>query len=512
MTKKSVLKNVLDDPEFIPFNPQKERDHLKEAKEKVGDLRATVHILRLQKREVERRIIEMQSTVSSLRDEQKTMESALEEKQNEIKMMLRDRRNIPAVVVVNPQVSEETEDDLQKNNAKSSSVNVWSVSTDDPSNDSVNSETRTSTAGRDELNNFNVNSKEHADNSIGGASGEQGEVRRENGGETAEIREIMTEELSQKQDNSKESNTQEGIVEGKGEEKETSKAKGVGNHGSEVQRRHRDETNERHATGDKVTETAGNGMLGSNAQDAENQELGANLKGGMKIEMLDNVQIGRHRRKGKSSYLKRTRGRRWTIMNRGKLGNSENNGVAGISYEGSLKNTSAETLDISEPQKKSSSMINETSTEDPELKISDNLKKGDASDHEDSRDMGQEAKHTSSYIQMEEKGRINGTSGNAEMVHISLKDGSQNMTVQTDDSRESLEGEQSVHEIGLSKKQTTAIQAEEMPLQKEDGASDFDEEPNDPEIEDLQEQDSETETSNESIANSETDEEEGRNK
>ncbi|XVF01919.1 hypothetical protein REPUB_Repub04eG0131300 [Reevesia pubescens] len=123
---------------------QKEREYAKEMKRKAEETKAKIYSLRNQKMELDRRLLEMQSTIDSLKEEQKTLESELEEKQNEIKL-LRDNKDMMDSGNVNPQVIALTATLKQKEaviedlkHRLKSSIRVWSVSTDDPSNPQVN--------------------------------------------------------------------------------------------------------------------------------------------------------------------------------------------------------------------------------------------------------------------------------------------------------------------------------------------------------------------------------------
>lgn len=494
---------------------QKERDHVNEAKWKLEDMRAKIHTLRSQKRDLDGRIMEMQSTVSSLREEQKTIESALEEKDNEIKT-LRDKNS--HIEDENQQVKALSETFRSREpggieNTKGqleSPANIWSVSTDDLSNASLNSQMEARmNEGKESRGNLNVYTKqeagehvtEHVDSRMGGSGNssseeieKQGDLRSEHGGETVQSRK-MAEEQSQKQYHSIDSsNPEERIndVEGKISKEETGENKAVLNHDSEVQRS-RDETNGGRTLNNKMTETTVDTTLGSNARGAEKQEHGENLRGGMNSKILDNFRIRRHGRRGRNFNLKRANGKRWTIMARSKAGKSEDNGVA-------------ESLVNIDSQNKSSRMRNETGLEDPDQKIT-SLKNSEPSKHDASVDLGLEARNTTSYEQL--MVRTNATSTKTEMAHVSLKDAPTDMTLEIDDRKASSEGKQSMHESEQSEKQATGIQhlAEEIDREKEDTNSEqpktgnLDEE-RDFVTQDFQEQEPETETSSKSKSNS----------
>lgn len=91
----------------------------------------------------------MQSTIDSMKDEQRTMEVAFEEKQNEIKMLRLKEINVGGTndqIDQNSQVTalieslkqKDAEIEDLKNRLLQYPVKVWSVSSDDPSNASVN--------------------------------------------------------------------------------------------------------------------------------------------------------------------------------------------------------------------------------------------------------------------------------------------------------------------------------------------------------------------------------------
>ena len=121
---------------------QKEREYTKEMKRKAEETKAKIYSLRNQKMELDHRLLEMKSIIDSLKDEQKTMESELEEKLNEIKL-LRDKNmdsgdeNSQVIALTATLKQKEAEIEDLKHRLKSS-VRVWSVNTDDPSNPAVN--------------------------------------------------------------------------------------------------------------------------------------------------------------------------------------------------------------------------------------------------------------------------------------------------------------------------------------------------------------------------------------
>lgn len=137
-------------------------------KRKNEEMKAKIYSLRTQNMELDRRLLETRSTIDSLKDEQRTMEVALEEKQNEIKMLRLKEINVGGTndqIDQNSQVTalieslkqKDAEIEDLKNRLLQYPVKVWSVSSDDPSNASVNptvtaendEKTRTGTEERD---------------------------------------------------------------------------------------------------------------------------------------------------------------------------------------------------------------------------------------------------------------------------------------------------------------------------------------------------------------------------
>ncbi|GMY10043.1 glutamic acid-rich protein-like [Fagus crenata] len=133
---------------------QKEREYSKEMKRKNEEMKAKIYSLRTQKMELDRRILEKQSTIDSLKDEQRTVESAIEEKQNEIKMLRKKEidpgKENPQVIALMESLKQKEAEIEDLKHRLEHPVKVWSVSTDDPSNPSMNLTVNGSVAGQDQ--------------------------------------------------------------------------------------------------------------------------------------------------------------------------------------------------------------------------------------------------------------------------------------------------------------------------------------------------------------------------
>lgn len=586
--------------------PQKERDHAREAKWKLEEIKTKVNTLRTQKRGLDNRMLEMQTTISSLREEQKTIELVLEDKQNEIKLM-RERYT----EISNPQAKGLSEIIMQKKseaedlkNRLEIPVKVWSVSTDDPSNASVNLHSKISLSQRDgthvnegkevtaELNestknNVADNSTEHADSRRSESANNknelaaQGEHRGKNEGENVESREQI-----QKVDNSKPKyrNTYPGERtdedEGKNinksltgealgmqENNNSAKAEAIMNHHREVQHP-RSVINEGETTGDKGLQATGIGQQveTSNTRGAENKNSGSSYKGATKLEMPNSPQIGQHKLDG-NGYLKKTKRKRWNIINRSKESkrNSVSNGAAGMRYKSFSKVTLEGARDGYKYQgeldgnkhDESLNVDNESGSEDHDKKISDNLQTGEGSkleineqvglehgevqgdsgrrkaennteDSKDSqqgsgllkpgkyqyaKDLSQEDRNTTTYLITEKSEITNDTNIITKTEHISLKDTTTKMTIPFEDETSSEAKQQNQSWPEELQKQATDFQQQEerMDHQNKEEASEQTEtvnndvDPENPEMEDTKETESDTEASRESTLNSKAD-------
>ncbi|KAL3509471.1 hypothetical protein ACH5RR_028872 [Cinchona calisaya] len=383
---------------------QKERDHAREAKWKLEEVKTKVNTLRTQKRRLDSRIMEMQSTISSLREEQRVIELALEDKQNEVKLM-RERNK---AIIDNPQVKalpeilkgRESQAEDSKNQLEHP-VKVWSVSTDDPSNASINLHSKT---GLTQNNGTNVNEGKGVTAKLNESTNNKIAHRGENGEDVESREQIQKVDLS-RGSVLEQTNTYLGVRtdedEGKNidksqtgealgmQENNTAKAEAVVNHDSEVQQP-RDVIDEMQTTENKVIQASRIGLqVGtSNAQGAENQESGSNYMGVMKLEVPDFPQVGRHRLGG-NGYLKKTKRKRWNTINRSKesKGNSLSNGAA-VTTDKSFSQVTLEgergryghqgELDRKE-HNESLMVVNESGSEHHDVKISDNLLTGEGS-------------------------------------------------------------------------------------------------------------------------------------
>ncbi|GAB4825013.1 hypothetical protein Ancab_007886 [Ancistrocladus abbreviatus] len=151
--ERRVLSVVLQekDQQLIALHTllQREREFHGDAKKKLQEMKEKVYPLRANKMELERRLMEMQSTISYLKDEQKALETALQEKMNEIKMLRERNMNssdeISQVATLREILKQkEAEIEVLRHQLEKIPVKVWSVSTDDPSNPSVNLSTTVS--------------------------------------------------------------------------------------------------------------------------------------------------------------------------------------------------------------------------------------------------------------------------------------------------------------------------------------------------------------------------------
>ncbi|KAD7479006.1 hypothetical protein E3N88_02142 [Mikania micrantha] len=97
---------------------QKERQYAKENKRENQDLNAKLYSLVTQKIELDNKIMEMRSTIGSLRDEQRVLELEIDLKQNQIKQKETEIKDLNSSMQAQP--------------------NIWSVSSDDPSNQELN--------------------------------------------------------------------------------------------------------------------------------------------------------------------------------------------------------------------------------------------------------------------------------------------------------------------------------------------------------------------------------------
>ncbi|CAK9158921.1 unnamed protein product [Ilex paraguariensis] len=307
---------------------KKERDDTKGAERKIEEMKAKIYKLQTLKMELNSRILEMQSTISSLKDEQRMIGSALEEKQHEIKL-LREREI--DLHKENPQVIALSETWRRKETEMDSElpVKVWSVSSDDPSNPPANLTNTASITQREET---EVNeSEKHTSEGLHGStnyykdeknsrgSSTQSEEKRENEVGIANGRERIREEQFQKVGDSKEDDGHEGTA----GEKST-----VEDHVKNLKDFQAIDVEKFRSTRD-----AQPGKL-SSSLGGDNQDLRVAYKGGMKLEMPNNSQGGDYRLRGNRDHVRKTKGKRPKIIARNRVfrnkGNPEDSGVASM--------------------------------------------------------------------------------------------------------------------------------------------------------------------------------------
>nr|XP_027062085.1 centromere protein F-like [Coffea arabica] len=407
---------------------QKEREHARQTKLKLEEMKAKVNTLRTQKRGLDGKIMEMRSTISSLREEQRTIELVLEEKQNEIKL-IRGRETY--VSNDNPQLKALSQMAKQKEsgveelkNHLEAPVRIWSVSTDDPSNASINLQTKTSLTERDQANandgkQVSAMMNESTNHEVADSSTEQAESGRskaviseneeqttpsEDGMENGETNVASREEIgeqSHKVDDSEESmsedrstpagertdgdagknintKSQSGEALVVPENNDIARTEAVGNHDAEVQGAS-DDMNEMQTTQSKVLQTSGDGLAGKivNAQGAENQDAVITYKGGMKLEMPDQPQIWQNRLE-RDRYLKKTK-RKWLNKihgSKGSTGNSVSKEAAVIKDKSFIQGALESERD---GYNENLTVVTESSSVYHDKKISDDLQTGENS-------------------------------------------------------------------------------------------------------------------------------------
>lgn len=106
-------------------------------KKKIEELKGKAQSLRAQKMELNNKLMVWQSTADSFKEERRSMEAELEEKKNEIKMLKEKEMNSSQEISQVSALTEllkqkETEIEEFKHRFENS-INVWSVSADDPS-------------------------------------------------------------------------------------------------------------------------------------------------------------------------------------------------------------------------------------------------------------------------------------------------------------------------------------------------------------------------------------------
>ncbi|XVE49855.1 hypothetical protein DITRI_Ditri01bG0116000 [Diplodiscus trichospermus] len=331
---------------------QKERECTKEMKRKAEETKAKIYYLRNHNMELDRRMLEMQSTIDSLRDEQKTMESKLKEKQNMINL-LRDEDmdsgnenpNVIALTATLKQKEAEIEDLKQR---LKSSIRVWSVGSDDPSNPPVNITVMASTEQKEkEEFNHEEGGRLHessynyrGEKSTKGQDGSETKSdfsQKENNREGVEDGSEKTGESTLQIDMTREGQLQNLESLGENDRNEgamremkheyskhpgsTSKTDGEKNHATAT-----DTLDDMDEQEKKTSFTAEkHEKLKNTHQEGENQKL---PKSGKKLEIDENSRISRL--PGRFGHLSRTKGKRWKILARNRFlkknVNAETNG------------------------------------------------------------------------------------------------------------------------------------------------------------------------------------------
>ncbi|KAF5948383.1 hypothetical protein HYC85_014340 [Camellia sinensis] len=291
------------------------------------------------------RILEMQSTISSLKDEQRTMESSLEEKQNEIKLLqekeIETGKEDPQVIALTETLKQKEAEIEGLKRRLEYPIKVWSVSTDDPSNPAVNLTETASMTWRDKNEEGGMkevsggfhestryrafeNSSRGVDESLNeytayrdGDGSTRHEDRREDSVGFADTGET-TGEHSQKLENSEKS-ANEDSRDGLGIKEETNNAnvtEAIVSHGDVLKTKSEDGDTE-------VMDGKEHGLVqieereNLDSQGGENQQLGMNSRGGIKMEMPDDLQAGAgYRARGKHGYASKPKEKRWRILAR----------------------------------------------------------------------------------------------------------------------------------------------------------------------------------------------------
>ncbi|KAL7216085.1 hypothetical protein ACSBR1_028096 [Camellia fascicularis] len=325
---------------------QKERDYNIETKKKTEEMKAQIYSL-------DSRILEMQSTISSLKDEQRTMESSLEEKQNEIQLLREKEKETgkedPQVIALTETLKQKEAEIEGLKHRLEYPIKVWSVSTDDPSNPAVNLTETASMMWREKNEEGGMNevsggfhestryralenSSRGVDESLNestayrdGDGSTRHKDRRESVGfaDTGET----TGEHSQKLENSEKS-ANEDSRDGLGIKEETNNAnvtEAIVSHGDVLKTKSEDGDTE-------VMDGKEHGIArieereNLDSQGGENQQLGMNSRGGMKMEMPDDLLAGAgYRARGKHGYASKPKGKRWRILARKRRNESSMN-------------------------------------------------------------------------------------------------------------------------------------------------------------------------------------------
>ncbi|KAK9284224.1 hypothetical protein L1049_023393 [Liquidambar formosana] len=396
-------------------------------------MRAKIYSLRTQKMELDSRLLEMQSTIASLKDEQRNMEFALEEKQNEIKMLsekeLDSGKENPQVIALTETLKQKEDEIVDLKHRVEYPVNVWSVSTDDPSNPVVNLTASGRMPQKDQIEGeskeeggrlLELTNDKHGDNSTkGGVIGSENESTNhiEDGGTAGEK---STDEGQGK----KNELSQNGESFGVAEEKNNTNAIEATDGGKVW--KSGDEATDIKSTDDKEHTMVGDGQRGKLkfSDDSVRQDFGKNSKGGMKLETSASSQNGAGSRvRGRHGYLSKTKGKRWKMIAKSRglehNGDSENVGAGSMrsrrffkveQESGRFNAPSEEKLDKSdehEGQNINLKMRKKSSQEEGKPEISDKFKQGEGRKEDQDESEGKEEESASNMKQNERKGGEN---------------------------------------------------------------------------------------------------------
>lgn len=320
---------------------QKEREYGKEMKRKTDEMKAKIYSLRTQKMELDRRLIEMRSTIDSLKDEQKVMESALEEKQNEIKMQRavidssREDSQLIDLKEILKQKEAEIEDLRQR---LAYPAKVWSVSTDDPSNPTLNL-TDTSSMEQKDKSDTSLRSEKGGElhvsaDLIDGENSTRVQDRNEKSVGDTNSREMKVEHL-QKLEISQDEGFQNGSsIEGKSIDEGKRKQNNIANStepivdaSGDVQKLRNNSSDVKYSIEHTSRRESESEKLQTSQED-ERQEVQAISEGGKKLEMLDLKIDAGSRLRGKHGHVSRTKGKRWRALAKNRI--SEYNGLASM--------------------------------------------------------------------------------------------------------------------------------------------------------------------------------------
>ncbi|KAJ8568932.1 hypothetical protein K7X08_032669 [Anisodus acutangulus] len=271
---------------------QEEREQAKEAKRQIEDMESDIHWHRTQKMDLDSRISEMTSTISSLKEEQRTIEVALEDKQSEIKMLREkqmETKSDDSQVTLLSETLRQKEAEIEdlKHRLEFSPVKVWSVSADVPSNPAVNFTTEAAgrrndgRRGREELN--ESIKREDQKKSVAG----EGEDTGKNGDE-------QSQQLKTSQKDVPGSNTIFQINQGQRQNTDYHK-NGENSYLDEKKFTTDNASNENEDDRNQVLK--------------QNNEVGANDKGVIKLEMQENSN-SRGTSKVTKDHMRKTRGKR----------------------------------------------------------------------------------------------------------------------------------------------------------------------------------------------------------